>query len=479
LRSAEKKAVDDAVGLMGISYPETKSGFRRMCFNAAKNYQLKWYTKQEASYNPLTDEKDFVKEFTLVSVNRYAPLRLETPSVPLSKPNDWYIGFNEKLGFNDGTMEDWDKVIVWQKEKNGPFDYGVSIKRAVLNFGESYTIANYDNQNKDVKVKFVDLIDGVATVQITDKSRAPPEEVLDPNTCPPDLYPVEILVLPDMYPDDVSWSIVDQETRKTVGFGNNYKTKWKMGEIVEPEFRISCVPYNRIYEFIIQDLYGDGICCSKGAGYYKGLDPEQNVLFQGGWLAPKGTKKDYGKKDVKPFISPTGPANPTKGPTGGPPPTGSPPTGPAVTSAPTKTPTKAPTKAPLPTPAPVQPTNPPTPGPQQDCTDDPNFQFNGVSTFDCTWVAAKKKQRCALEFEGGLVEDKCQKTCGKNCKSAQVKKCKNKKTFFRINKKKYKCNTFEKYKEITCQTKVDGKPKTVASYCKAKCNPECKNKNKK
>ena len=36
------------------------------------------------------------------------------------------------------------------------------------------------------------------------------------------------------------------------------------------------------YDFIIEDAYGDGICCTTGGGYYKLIDDSGNVFAEGG-----------------------------------------------------------------------------------------------------------------------------------------------------------------------------------------------------
>jgi len=370
--SGEAFTVDDLTGMMGLSYREfdREGGFQRMCYNAVKNYQVGWYANQQMDFNPLT-ATDPVTEFQMISVNRYTPqgdtsklvvLRLVWPDAPVEGPNDYYVGFNEKAGINDGTKEDVNMVVIFQKQEFGPLDYGSSIKKAKLNFGQSYVIENYNNQGKDVKIKFLKLAYGVATINVIDKERAPPEDVKDPNTCPDDQYPLIIEILPDMYPDDTSWSIIDATSKSMIAYGDKYKSVWKPDD-EKPEIRLACVPLNRKYQFIIMDQYSDGLCCAAGTGYYKGTGPHGEVLFTGGYLAVPPFQKTFGKTDVRDFTSPTGVVAPTEPPTQ--PPTTSFPTNPPTNAPivpPTNPPTNPPTIAPIASPT-NPPTNPPTNAP--------------------------------------------------------------------------------------------------------------------
>jgi len=381
--SGESKFVDDTTGVMGLSYAEVNAeGFARMCFNVAKNYQLGWYDNQKLDANPLTDP-EHSREYKLINLNRYSVdadtsqlviLRLVCSDLPTDGPSDYFIGFNEKKGINDGTKEDFDKVVIYQKSYGNPFEYGPSIKRASLSFGQSYEIKNYNNQNIDVVIKFESLVSGVATIKVKDASRAPIEEVEDPNSCKDGDYPLTLEILGDMYPDDISWTITKVSDSSTVAFGSGYTTSWKLGEEIPPDSRLVCIPNNDKYKFVISDLYADGICCAKGIGYYRGLSPDGQVLFAGGKLAEEPYPKNYGKTDAREFIAsskdlPKPPqAPPSDPPTNAPQaaPTNAPQAAPtnapqaAPTNAPQAAPTEFPTKAPIPaTPSPTRSPSPP------------------------------------------------------------------------------------------------------------------------
>merc|ERR1712072_1533002 len=174
-----------------------------------------------------------------------------------------------------------------------------------------------------------------------------------------------------------------------------------MGEYFEPSEHDSyCLEDNTCYTFTITDTYGDGICCSYGQGYYKGM-LEGSEIFSGGEFSDGETKEfctDGPTIPESPEIIPIEVA-PTNAPTNAP------------TANPTKAPTASPTNAPV-----VAPTNAPV---NQDCKDKTSkFQyFNGQGKKlkkKCKWVAKKSSNRCKIVITtGGLVSDFCPKTCGK------------------------------------------------------------------
>ncbi len=74
---------------------------------------------------------------------------------------------------------------------------------------------------------------------------------------------IHIDILTDLYPDETSWQIVDQNTSLVIATGNtsggltNSLYSWDV-----------CVVSTGCYTFTIFDSYGDGICCLQGFGSY-------------------------------------------------------------------------------------------------------------------------------------------------------------------------------------------------------------------
>ena len=84
----------------------------------------------------------------------------------------------------------------------------------------------------------------------------------------------------DQYPAETSWSIVNA-SGATVASGNGYSTANSSVTVTE------CLAAG-CYDFVINDTYGDGICCSYGNGSYA-LTGEGNSLASGGSFASSET----------------------------------------------------------------------------------------------------------------------------------------------------------------------------------------------
>ena len=91
---------------------------------------------------------------------------------------------------------------------------------------------------------------------------------VQPSSSPPTnrKYPLTLVITFDFYPKDIMWAIVDKDISgkymalHTEGYSADLKHK-SVHEIIylEP---------NRNYDFMIIDLYGDGLCCDSGTGNY-------------------------------------------------------------------------------------------------------------------------------------------------------------------------------------------------------------------
>ena len=84
---------------------------------------------------------------------------------------------------------------------------------------------------------------------------------------------VTLTLVLDNYPGETTWSLVDGGG-STVASGGPYSTA---GATVTETF---CLP-DDCYDFIINDSYGDGICCSYGNGSYT-ISDDGGVLASGG-----------------------------------------------------------------------------------------------------------------------------------------------------------------------------------------------------
>jgi hypothetical protein len=145
---------------MGYSY--NKDNSPKMCFNAAKSWQLGWYTKRHATVdisNPsyigklasIVDDPDEIGH----------PMLIKLVSLD---GNDCYINFNLKAGVNAETEEGGNQVLVTEAGSG----YSDSDLKAKLDAGESYDIANFDGKGNVLSVEVVSIsaFDKVADVRI-------------------------------------------------------------------------------------------------------------------------------------------------------------------------------------------------------------------------------------------------------------------------------------------------------------------------
>ena len=89
----------------------------------------------------------------------------------------------------------------------------------------------------------------------------------DYRVCPTGEKEVNIEIIPDRWPDETSWDLVDDCTGKTILSGLAGGDK-------------ACVPDGQ-YTFTIYDKYSDGICCEYGSGSYE-VYYDGNLMKKGG-----------------------------------------------------------------------------------------------------------------------------------------------------------------------------------------------------
>jgi len=87
----------------------------------------------------------------------------------------------------------------------------------------------------------------------------------------------------DNYPDETSWSFYDANGAEIVS-GGGYTGS---GTLYSEEVNL---PANGCYDFVINDAYGDGICCTYGNGSYKLMDSAGATIFEGGQFADSFTE---------------------------------------------------------------------------------------------------------------------------------------------------------------------------------------------
>jgi len=259
----------DHTGYMGSS-PLTDDHY--MCFNPQKSYQLGWYDDKVATINPLDGLGE--REYTLNGVVDYERnndalivLRLEQTD----RVQDYYIGFNKAEGMNKDSSEHRNLVTIVRKESGAPEKYGKSTKIAALAIGQSKIIPNF-NGSGDVQVLFKGLKNGNAVIVVADHKGN-----LNEHNGSCERYTMEVMT--DKYPGDNRWWIIDDSDGTGVAFSTTFD---KANHKYRQELCIPQYKQKTTYRFTITDNYGDGLCCNQGQGYYKLLNKNNQVVFEGG-----------------------------------------------------------------------------------------------------------------------------------------------------------------------------------------------------
>ncbi|KAL7457308.1 hypothetical protein ACHAWC_008828, partial [Mediolabrus comicus] len=104
-------AYADQSGMMGYSYSGESTP--RMCFNAAKNYQLGWYSDKTKVISPgASTDNCFAGD--LYGTAFYADAGAQTVGIKVNTDSstDVYIMYNAKTGIQSGTVEGGNQVMV-------------------------------------------------------------------------------------------------------------------------------------------------------------------------------------------------------------------------------------------------------------------------------------------------------------------------------------------------------------------------------
>jgi len=156
----------DRSGVMGRSRQHSEAP--RMCFNAAKSFELGWYNDKSISLNPTYSSFRDDQVLSLSNIvdyrntNDFVLVEIVQSSVRIN----YILGFNAAKGFNSGVMNGQNQVIVYEK----PWHEGNDSRRiADLSLGQAHTIRNFNRVAGDVmtiSVLDVNLAVGTASVRL-------------------------------------------------------------------------------------------------------------------------------------------------------------------------------------------------------------------------------------------------------------------------------------------------------------------------
>jgi len=371
-------AYTDHTGMMGNPLYSDDTG--RMCYNAAKNWQIGWYDDNKLLLEPLTEENDWIQTVNMVGIADYknnpegyaVVVKLET-GLPIG--NDYFVAFNRATGVNADNDQADDEVTIVQVDGGNGESYSQSYLKATLSQGEAYTISSFGGTSKNIVVEVTNINlstnPGTATI-VFGTDQAPTAAPTTNTFCDdqPDKKSLKVIVGTDNYSSETSWTLVNQCTGQT-----QQSSAVDLGSPAYPasntEFSNQfCIPEAE-YIFTISDSYGDGICCGYGQGWYR-VEHGGDEVATGGEFGSSESSEAFGS--CNPTAPPPSPP-PTilATPPVTPPPTNFP-TNPPTTTSPTNPPTNFPTNPPTTT----SPTNPPTNFPTNPPT---NFPTNPPTNF--------------------------------------------------------------------------------------------------
>jgi len=168
----------DTTGYMGESYDEVHTP--RMCFNPAKSFQLGWYTSKTYTCTPTIA--------TPCTVDIAGFVNYDNPSVDwvLMKINDplshidYYLTYNDASGFNSGTKEGINQVVINTLPNEGA---GVVVSELVgkLSAGETANYLGTFNGDQYLAVEVLSITNGVASIEVTTGDGIPPGCMGDPH----------------------------------------------------------------------------------------------------------------------------------------------------------------------------------------------------------------------------------------------------------------------------------------------------------
>lgn len=155
----------DQSGMMGYSYNQDE---QKMCFNAAKNWQLGWYSNQALALTNLGPSPAAPTTYKMCGVDNYVKtdvnnamnqwIVMKLPGITSTDgKHDYYVGYNHKDGINANTVEGADQVMIVQKALGTDYSYAQSWLVGKLTAGSTFTFTGAFNNNGvslDVLVSF-------------------------------------------------------------------------------------------------------------------------------------------------------------------------------------------------------------------------------------------------------------------------------------------------------------------------------------
>ena len=135
----------------------------KMCYNAAKNWQIGWYDDRKLELNPKDRSSTWGTIVRMVGIANYdAQSFPSVSSLPVlvkletQTSNDYFIAFNRAFGINSENDEADDEVTIVQTGQNG-LSYSQSWLRETLKEGEEYVISGLGASGTDLIVSLTSI----------------------------------------------------------------------------------------------------------------------------------------------------------------------------------------------------------------------------------------------------------------------------------------------------------------------------------
>jgi len=288
--AGESNAYDDESGQMGYS-SQTELGPKK-CFNPAKSWQLGWYTDRSLRMNPSMDAPMMAVLTGLGYTNEKSSstrvLDNDPPSLVLLQvangDSDLHIGYNRKKGFNSGTEEGADQLLITEQKPGG---LQPSQLLAKLDEGDSFIVQNYlGTRGKHLVIFFSrkQSRNDEAVVRVFFRFDDPSQQKefqTRPRTggCSQAKVRFEALLVTDNRPQETSWELIDNRNGQLVASRGSLD---RQALTASTAYRDTvCVEPGISYTFTVKDTQSDGMCCDDGYGAYFGF-VEGREVFRGG-----------------------------------------------------------------------------------------------------------------------------------------------------------------------------------------------------
>ena len=147
---------------MGYSYGNSDTPV--MCFNSAKSWQFGWYDQRHHTVDANSNRAYMGKLLSIldnphISTGHPMIIKIETGT-----STDYFINFNRKIGFNSGTQEGSNQVLITVAGEGN--NYAESNLQAKLSAGQAW-VASVGTETVTVTVKAINVIgNGFANVDI-------------------------------------------------------------------------------------------------------------------------------------------------------------------------------------------------------------------------------------------------------------------------------------------------------------------------